>query len=188
MAKYDLMAEPPLAGTDLSIGDARLLAPRAPSLVSIALPLGGEAAAETALQSAFKVALPDSGHSAVAPDGLRVVRTGPDQAMVLLPDPRPRPEAFVSAKLKDTVYTTDQSDVWVCLTLEGHGALAVLERICPLDLDLSVFPVDAAARTMMEHLGVMIIRTSDDAFLLLSASSSAGSFLHMMETSMRNVA
>ena len=39
----------------------------------------------------------------------------------------------------------------------------------------------------MEHLGTIIIRTEQDTFLLLSASSSAGSFLHAVETSIRNV-
>ena len=188
MAEYHLIAEPPLAGTDLSIGAARLFAPSALSLVSIAFPLGQEAKAENALTAAFKVDLPESGHSALSQDGVRVVRTGPDQAMVVLPEPRQSPELFVSEELKGTVYTTDQSDVWVSLALEGPGALTVLARICPIDLDPSVFPMNAAARTMMEHLGVMIIRTGENAFLLLSASSSAGSFLHMMETSMRNVA
>jgi sarcosine oxidase subunit gamma len=44
-----------------------------------------------------------------------------------------------------------------------------------------------AQRTVMEHLGVLILRTGDDAFMLLSASSSAKSFLHALETSVANV-
>ena len=188
MADYQLIAEPPLAGTDVRIGTVRLLAADTLAIVSIALPLGEEAAAEKALKSSFKVALPESGQSTVAPDGARVVRTGPDQALILLPETRQSPEAFVLEKLKHTVYATDQSDVWSGLTLEGEDALAVLERICPLDLHASVFPTDAAARTVMEHLGVLIIRTGEQSFLLLSASSSAVSFLHAIETSMRNVA
>lgn len=188
MADYQLIAEPPLAGTDLALGTLRLRATGELSIVSIALPLGDEAAAEKALKSAYRVPLPESGHSVVSPEGVRIVRTGADQAMVLLPEIRQSPEQYVSETLKGTVYTTDQSDVWTALTLEGTGALAVLERICPLDLHVSVFPTDAAARTLMEHLGVMIIRTREDAFMLLSASSSATSFLHAIETSMRNVA
>ncbi|MYA88775.1 MAG: sarcosine oxidase subunit gamma, partial [Boseongicola sp. SB0662_bin_57] len=41
--------------------------------------------------------------------------------------------------------------------------------------------------TVMEHMGAMAIRTGDDAFLLLSAGSSAESFLHAVETSYRYV-
>jgi sarcosine oxidase subunit gamma len=40
----------------------------------------------------------------------------------------------------------------------------------------------------MEHLGVLILRSGDDEYLLLSASSSARSFLHAVETSLRNIA
>lgn len=186
MAEYQLIAEPPLAGTDITVGSVHLTASQDMSVVSIALPLGEEDAAQKALKSAFKVALPENGHSVVSADAVRVVRTGPDQAFIVLPEYKQRPERFVSDKLKATVYTTDQSDVWTSLNLEGSGAQSVLERICPLDLDESAFPIDCAARTMMEHLGVLIIRTGASSFLLLSATSSAGSFLHMIETSMRH--
>lgn len=188
MVEYHLIAEPPLAGTDISIGDVRLEAKTDMSIVSIALPLERESEAETALKAAYKIQLPESGHSLISRDGMRVIRTAIDQALILLPEMHHSPERIVSEKLKGTVYTTDQTDVWAALSLEGSGALAVLERVCPLDLDASVFPKDAAARTMMEHLGVMIIRTDDRSFLLLSASSSAASFLHMLEISMKNVA
>jgi methylglutamate dehydrogenase subunit D len=40
----------------------------------------------------------------------------------------------------------------------------------------------------MEHLGTILLREADDRFLLMSASSSARSFLHGLETSLRNVA
>ena len=43
------------------------------------------------------------------------------------------------------------------------------------------------ARTVMEHLGVIIHRESDGTYLLMSASSSAESFLHAVETSIKYV-
>ena len=51
-------------------------------------------------------------------------------------------------------------------------------RICPIDLHADAFGPDHATRTVMEHIGAMILRTGEDAFLLLSARSSAQSFLH----------
>jgi sarcosine oxidase subunit gamma len=39
----------------------------------------------------------------------------------------------------------------------------------------------------MEHLGTIVLRDGTDSFLLLSAHSSAESFLHAVETSIRNV-
>lgn len=187
MAKYELISEPPLAGTNLSIGDVRLSSEEKLSIVSLALPLGQEEEAGNALRKAYKVALPESGQSVVSPDGSRLVRTGQDQVLLLIPEVQQRPEAAVSEALKGTVYTTDQSDVWVALKLEGSNSLAALERVCPIDLHESVFPTDYAARTVMEHLGVLVIRTGDMSFTLLSASSSAESFLHIIETSAKNV-
>ena len=46
---------------------------------------------------------------------------------------------------------------------------------------------DVSARTVMEHMGAMIVHLSGDRFLLLSASSSAQSFLHAVELSYRYV-
>ena len=64
----------------------------------------------------------------------------------------------------------------------------MLERLCPLDLHESAFPVGAAQRTVMEHMGAVILREGTDEFLLLSASSSAASFLHAVKTSIRYAA
>ena len=100
----------------------------------------------------------------------------------------PDAERVVAARLNGAAYTTDQTDVWVALGLSGAARGAALERICPIDLHPDAFAVDDAARTVMEHLGVLILRTDADEYLLLSASSSARSFLHAVETSLRNIA
>ena len=91
--------------------------------------------------------------------------------------------AVVIEKLGTAGYYTDQSDSWVMLQIAGPGSRAALERICMLDLHSDAFPVDTVARTTMEHLGVMVLRDGEDSFLLMSARSSARSFLHAVETS-----
>jgi sarcosine oxidase subunit gamma len=73
------------------------------------------------------------------------------------------------------------------LRVSGPKSRIALERICPLDLHPSTFPQGRVARTLMEHLGVIILHEGPDTYLLLSARSSAGSFLHAVETSVRNV-
>ncbi|MEK6216110.1 MAG: sarcosine oxidase subunit gamma, partial [Boseongicola sp.] len=113
----------------------------------------------------------------------RAICTAPDQMMLVFPHPTPDANAHVQGKLNDTGYTTDQTDAWVVLELSGPQALSALERLCPLDLHNSAFPVNAAGRTIMEHMGAFIVRTGDDTYLLMSASSSAQSFLHAVETS-----
>ena len=112
---------------------------------------------------------------------------GPDLAFVLFERATPDAEEAVAERLGDAAYLTDQTDTWCALEIEGPVCRTALERICPLDLHPRGFAVDDVARTVMEHLGVIIARTREHGFLLLSASSSAGSFLHAVETSARNV-
>ena len=80
-----------------------------------------------------------------------------------------------------------ETDAWVVLQISGPDVRAVLERLCPLDLHDATCPIDSAQRTVMEHMGAIIIRTAPDRFLLLSASSSAKSFLHAVETSLKYI-
>ncbi|MBY5986994.1 sarcosine oxidase subunit gamma [Roseovarius atlanticus] len=187
MADFTLTSEPPLKGFDQGFGDTRLHAPADLAIVSIALPLGDEDAALKAIGSAFDADLPAPGLSVMGKDNTRLVRLGPDQAFAIFTRATPDAEPHVQTLLNGAAYTTDQTDVWTGLVLDGPLARTALERICPIDLHPDAFAEGAAARTVMEHLGVLILRTGPDAYLLLSASSSAGSFLHAVETSLLNV-
>lgn len=187
MAEFTLVSEPPLAGVDIALGGTRLTAPKDLAIVAMALPLGGEDAALKAIEKGYGAELSAPGKSVVTPKAnTRLMRTAPDQAMALFTRAEPVAEAVVAGIVGDALYLTDQTDTLCALELSGPGARAALERICPLDLHPTAFAVDDATRTVMEHLGVFIIRTGEDAYLLVSASSSAGSFLHAVETSMKN--
>ena len=74
------------------------------------------------------------------------------------------------------------------LLTDSARAEEALRRLCPIDLAGAQFPLNASARTVMEHMGAIVVRVSVDSFLLLSASSSAKSFWHAVEVSMKNVA
>jgi len=84
-------------------------------------------------------------------------------------------------------YLSDQSDAWVSIRIKGEKVIPALERICTIDISYPGFPENSVARTQMEHLSVIIIRESLDGFLMMSASSSAGSFLEMLEVSLEQV-
>lgn len=89
--------------------------------------------------------------------------------------------------LGDAVALTDQSDAWAALRLSGPEAPRALVRLCPLDLAPAAFPTGSAARTVMQHLAVLIAREDDaPTFLLLSARSSARSFLHAVEAAAKS--
>ena len=84
-------------------------------------------------------------------------------------------------------HITDQTDAWVILEISGESSREALERICQVDLDKNVFQLDGMARTSMEHMSAIIISKADDTFYLMSASSSAKSFLHAVELSAQHV-
>ena len=188
MLDFELVSAPPLAGYDQSFEGVTLKAPADLAIVSMALPLGGEAAAEKAIKTAFGADLPEVGKSVVGKGDVRLVRLSLDSAFAIFTHATPDAEPHVAGKLKGAAYTTDQTDVWAGLEISGPRARIALERICPLDLHDDGFAVGAAKRTVMEHLGTIIWRLGAQEWRLMSASSSAGTFLHAIETSVENVA
>lgn len=88
----------------------------------------------------------------------------------------------LAKNLAEQCVVTDQSDSWVTLEVSGERTRDVLERICPIDLNEATFSDGCVARTTMEHLGVIIFRQGE-SYLMLSARSSADSFLHSLTQS-----
>ncbi len=188
MLSLQLEAEPLLGGFQKSIAGTELAELTDLAIVSIAIPLDGERAFKTALSKAYGVGVPSPGQSILSADGkIRFLWTAPDQLIACFEDPRPRAAADLGEKLNNTAYVTLQSDSWVALRLSGGKAEEAMERICPLDLALKAFPKGAVTRTAMEHMSTFILRDDADSFMLLSASSSASSFLHAVQTSLQNV-
>lgn len=186
MAEFTLKAAPVLGGLEQTFGDNRVGERTDLALVSVATPVGGDGKLEKALRSAFSLALPQPVLSTTKGD-MRAVWMAPEQIMLIFPHSTPDAESHVQMQLKGAGYTTDQTDGWAVLEVSGPQTLSALERICPVDLALEAFPENASARIVMEHLGAVIVRLEVDRFLLASASSSAGSFAHAVETSFRYV-
>jgi sarcosine oxidase subunit gamma len=181
---FFLTARAPLGGADLSLGENRIVERDDLALVSIATPLGGEAALAKAMQAGWGLTLPEPTLSTTSGE-VRALRTAPDQMLLILPQNTADAERRVQARLEGAGYTTDQTDVWVVLEISGPQTLAALERLCPLDT--ARMAEGGFARTVMEHMGAMILRLGPKRFLLLSASSSAASFGHAVQTSYRYV-
>ena len=88
--------------------------------------------------------------------------------------------------ISDRVAITNQSDAWVILALTGPTIFRTLERICPIDCRSLAMPIGTTARTVIENLGTIVLRRPDDSngspcFWLISARSSAASFLHVIK-------
>ena len=189
MVESPLRARPPLDGYDRTIGAVALAEVSGLALVSAAVPQGGDEAFAAALAGGFGAVRPATGGSAAGDKfGARVLGMQPDQMFILFEPPDPdRPAETVSAALGGAAYVTDQTDSWAMLRIAGAGVRSALERICMLDLDDVAFPEGRVARTVMEHLAVIILRDDADSFLLMSPRSSARSFLHAVELSVVNV-
>ena len=189
MAEFALAVRTPLDGYARTFGGVTLAEVSGPSLVSAAVPQGGDDAFAAGLAEGFGAGRPETGSSAAGNKfGARVLGMQPDQMFILFEPPDPdRPAETAAAALGGAGYVTDQTDSWAMLRIAGTGVRAALERICMLDLDGAAFPEGRVARTVMEHLAVIILRDGADSFLLMSPRSSARSFLHAVELSVANV-
>lgn len=186
MADFDftLQAAPIVGGAGASIGANTLVERADMALVSIATPLGGDEALAEALFRGWGLAFPKSTVTTVAGD-TRAVKTTPDQMMLLFPHATADAESEAQDRLNGAGYTTDQTDSWVVLEIGGPETLSALERLCPVDA--AGMPRHGSARTVMEHMGAILVRLGTDRFQILTASSSAQSFLHEVEKSFRHV-
>ncbi len=78
----------------------------------------------------------------------------------------------------------DMTHVRAALRLTGAGARSVLERVCALDLDDSMTPDGAAARTLVAGVATELIRddvAGELSYLLLMSRSFARSVWNRLE-------
>lgn len=188
MAEYSLTPDSPLSGYREIFQSTVLEEAAELGILSMAIPLGGTAALNKALADAYGTSLPVAGKITSSSDGkIRFLGISTDQIFIIFADAETSQTMTIETILKGLGYFTTQTDNWVRLRISGAKSRESLARICQIDLDPAAFPVDQVSRTVMEHMGTIIFRDSDDAFILMSASSSAATFLHAVKTSIQNV-
>lgn len=189
MADIALSTYDPFEGVHLETAGVALSGVTGMALVSAVIPNGGKAAFAKSIETAYGVSIPAPGATMRASDDATLlIGLQRDQVFLMFERTDDWPERSVALKLGDAAYVTDQSDGWVMARLTGPRCREALERICRLDLSPKVFAEGAVARTLMEHLNVIILRDGSHSFLLMSPRSSAPSFLNALETSIRNIA
>jgi sarcosine oxidase subunit gamma len=87
---------------------------------------------------------------------------------------------LLKTALGDTASITEQTDAWVAFDLAAADLTPVLERLC--NVDYASVPTGYATRTVMEHLGVYLVKHGPGAARLYGPRSSAESLLHALET------
>lgn len=75
---------------------------------------------------------------------------------------------------------TEQTDAWARFDLSGEGLERLMERLS--NFDLGPAPEGAATRTVIEHLGVYLIKRSATEITLYGPRSSAQSLHHALVT------
>ena len=62
---------------------------------------------------------------------------------------------------------TDVSDAYIVLSIEGDGIIDILAQGCPLDFDLSAFPIGTYASSVLARCAVLLIRRAAGFDLLV---------------------
>ncbi len=175
-----LQAVAPMMGEDLVL-DSCSVRVLSMNIISFAMPRGQKTAVAKGLKT-LGLSLPTAPKIFIK-DGLYIVQTQPDQWFFISDvPPKKQTEKQTLKQISALGYCTDQSHGWVGVELSGADVLSVLERLCPLNLSRQAFAINSAARTSLDHLGVLMIRLGDNRFYLFSAASSAQSFLHGIKT------
>jgi heterotetrameric sarcosine oxidase gamma subunit len=191
---FKLTASSPLDGHCTIVEGASLFEVSARSIVSVSPFTGNETAFNSAISRLF---------NSSNPSAIKALELTGKNACVFLPssigqwflcfdgevsDPVAKAFDLLGKKTSNQVAITDQSDAWVILALTGPLIYHTLERICPIDCSLTAMPIGTTSRTIMEHLGTIIVRRPNDengdpCFWLLSARSSAASFWRVITSS-----
>lgn len=93
--------------------------------------------------------------------------------------------AHLKPAFGETASITEQTDAWVRFDLAGAGLGALLERLSNVDFDKA--PDGFASRTMMEHLGVYLLKRSAQDVTLYGPRSSAAGLFHAIEVAAKSI-
>ena len=158
-----------------SITIARAQPPGAGALVSVALvppaarfSFRGGADAAGACAAAFGCALPGEACRAAEADGRAALWLGPDEWLLLAPEAQGETLfATIERALGAVPHAlVDISHRQVGFAVSGAEAATLLNTGCPLDLDLSAFPVGMCTRTVLAKSDVALWRMAPALFRL----------------------
>lgn len=155
------------------------------SLASVAARLGQEPALRTALGGFAGCDVPGPGGLVSGPV-MTLFWTAPGQWFLDAPMERHEDlAAEVRAAVGMAGSVTEQTDGWARFDLEGPACTSVLERLCAVDILALGGP--AAARTVMEHIGVFLLcHHPAERFSAICLRSYAAALHHALVTAARS--
>jgi sarcosine oxidase subunit gamma len=87
--------------------------------------------------------------------------------------------AHLKPALGDAASITEQTDAWVRFDITASDLQPLFERLS--NLDLPHLPVGFASRTVIDHLGVYLVKRAETEITLYGPRASAKSLLHALE-------
>lgn len=113
--------------------------------------------------------------------------TSPGQWMITAPFVSHEDIArLVKDAVSDAASVTEQTDGWVRFELSGVRVVAMLERLC--NVDVRAMREDQATRSQIEHLGsYLLCHRPGEAFSILTLRSGAASMHHALVTAARSL-
>lgn len=176
----ELIATSPFEGLHLPVehGACRLDGIDPGPVTSVA-PFAGAGAAVAQALAPLVPGFP-APNTVLSGNGARMVWSGVGQALLI--------GAAAPDALSGLAALTDQSDGWASLRLTGAGTSAVLARLVPLDLRPAAFPVGAAARSLLNHIPLLLMRPDAAGLDLMVYRSMVGSAVHEISVAMVAVA
>ena len=151
------------------------LAESDPVRITSISPLNGQQkAVSDALKAAYGTAFP-SPNRTTAKGEARLIWSGRGQGLMLGVVPDVKGAAI-----------TDQSDAWCCVEIAGAGVEDVLARVTPIDT--RAMKRGHTARTLVQHVSVILTRTGADRFEVMAMRSMAKTLVHDLERAMSGVA
>ena len=186
VAKATLQARPALDNYHFELNGFCVTEMPDTALLSIGFSPADSSKANKILSERFSVVVPPVGNS-VSSTNYTLLALQRDQYWLLCSDTSINTTEVCEQLTANSLCITDQSDGWALLELKGEHCCAVLERLCALDIDEAVFNVGQLARTSIEHINTVLLRSEINRFLVLTPRSSAHSFVHAFEHTAKHV-
>lgn len=157
------------------------------ALASVAGRMGREAGAAAGLAALCGTDAPGPGKWAAGAEWA-LIWTAPGQWFADAPFAS---HEDIAARLKSALgadaSVTEQTDGWARFRIAGAGVVAMLQRLCPVDGER--MQAGDATRSMIEHLGALVIcRAGGAEFDILCPRSGAGSLHHALMAAARSIA
>ena len=180
--KFTLSEIPAFEGFSVQVEGGAMVEEVGMAIIAVTIRTNAARGFKTAFKKLFGHDCPSPTESLIAGKTM-IVPSAIDQFFIIeKTDPRLL-EKTLNKALSKVATTTDQTDGWGILNLYGPKTITTMERVSQVDMDITVFPEGAVARTALEHVDGIVVRQKakrgeEHRFMLLGQRSSAASFLH----------